>query len=124
MQSHNNKHVPMRTCVATRVKKPKKELIRIVLNPTTQKLEIDAKGKLRARGANLDMTIEAFDIMVRKNVLKYALKLSKAPTKDEYVELRKQFIEAIEEKKFREGNKFVTIRVKKEDYEKISKIEN
>ncbi len=120
MQS-NNKHVPMRTCVATRVKKPKKDLVRIVLNPSNQKLEIDAKGKLRARGANLDMTIEAFDIMVKKNVLKYALKLSKAPTKEEYAELKKQFIEVVEEKKFREGNKPVTIRVKKEDYERVSK---
>lgn len=117
--SKSKDHVPMRTCIATRVKKPKKELIRIVVDPKTGNLEIDLKGKLRARGANLDMTLEAYDLMVKKNVLKYALKLDKSPTKDQYETLRSRFIEAIEEKRFREGNKPVKLKIKKDEYDAL-----
>jgi predicted RNA-binding protein YlxR (DUF448 family) len=114
------KHVPERTCIATRVKKPKKDLLRIVVNPDSGKLEVDLKGKIRSRGANLDTTIEAFELMVKKNLLRHFLKLDTNPTKEEYDELRTQFLAAIEERKFREGNKPVKIRVTKEAFEKIA----
>lgn len=117
--SQQIKHVPERTCIATRVKKPKKDLLRIVVNPSTGKLEVDLKGKIRTRGANLDTTMEAFEIMVKKNLLRHALKLEKNPTKEEYDELRIEFEKAIEEKNFRDGNKPVKIRITKEQFEKI-----
>ena len=46
------KHVPLRTCIACRRQRPKRELIRIVRTPegTT---EIDPRGKRAGRGSYL-----------------------------------------------------------------------
>lgn len=121
MSKPQEKHVPMRTCIATKVTRPKNELIRIVFDPDSKKLEVDLKGKIRARGANLDMTEEAFDIAAKRNLFKNALKLEFNPSKQDYEELKIKFMEAIETKKFREGNKPVKLRIRKEDFEdKIS----
>ncbi|MCA9386208.1 YlxR family protein [Candidatus Dojkabacteria bacterium] len=106
------KKEPIRTCIATREKCPKKDLVRIVLDPETNKLEVDLRNKIRARGANLLPTLEAFELMEKKKVLRRALKLDRAITQDEYKELREKFIEAIEEKNFRPNNKPVKVRVK------------
>ena len=46
------KKIPMRTCVITHEKYPKKELIRIVRTPEG-KVEIDLTGKANGRGAYL-----------------------------------------------------------------------
>lgn len=46
------KKIPMRTCVITHEKYPKKELIRIVRTPE-QKIIIDQTGKANGRGAYL-----------------------------------------------------------------------
>ena len=43
------RHVPMRTCVVCREKKPKHELLRIVRTPEGEVL-VDASGKLNGRG--------------------------------------------------------------------------
>ncbi len=43
------KKVPMRTCVACRTNKPKKELVRIVKNPNG--IFVDRTGKVNGRGA-------------------------------------------------------------------------
>lgn len=44
--------IPMRTCVVTKEKYPKQELIRVVRTPEG-KIEIDETGKLNGRGAYL-----------------------------------------------------------------------
>lgn len=44
------KKIPMRTCVVTKEKYPKKELIRIVRTPLME-VVIDKTGKLNGRGA-------------------------------------------------------------------------
>lgn len=111
------KHIPMRTCIATGVKKPKNELIRLV-KMADGSVAIDLKGKERARGANLDMTIEAFDLAVKKKAIERALKLERNLTVEEIDKLRKDFLSAIEEKKFRADKKSVTIRVEKEELKK------
>ena len=46
------KKIPMRTCVVTREKYPKKELIRVVRTPDNQVI-IDESGKANGRGAYL-----------------------------------------------------------------------
>ena len=46
------KKIPMRTCVVTHERFPKKELVRIVRTPEN-KVEIDLTGKLNGRGAYL-----------------------------------------------------------------------
>ena len=52
------KHVPLRTCIACRQKRPKRELIRVVRTsaggpPSARALEVDPKGKRAGRGAYL-----------------------------------------------------------------------
>ncbi len=46
------KKIPMRSCVITKERLPKKELIRIVRTPE-DKIEIDLIGKINGRGAYL-----------------------------------------------------------------------
>lgn len=43
------KKIPMRTCIACRVSKPKKELIRVV--KFNDEIKLDKTGKLNGRGA-------------------------------------------------------------------------
>ena len=43
------KKIPMRTCIACRVSKPKKELIRVV--KFNEEIKLDKTGKLNGRGA-------------------------------------------------------------------------
>ena len=43
------KKIPMRTCIACRACKPKKELVRIVKNG--EQIKLDRTGKLNGRGA-------------------------------------------------------------------------
>lgn len=52
------KKIPMRTCVITREKLPKAELLRIVRTPD-EKVEVDLTGKLNGRGAYIkkDLTV-------------------------------------------------------------------
>lgn len=45
-----NKKIPLRTCVVTKEKLPKKELLRIVRTPEKEVI-IDLKGKNNGRGA-------------------------------------------------------------------------
>ena len=108
------KHVPMRTCIVTKDKKPKKKLIRIVREQDGS-VSVDIKGKKKGRGANISPDVKFFDISIEKGFLKRALKLRKNLTKSETESLRKEFIATLEEKAFRQGNKPVTIRVKKKD---------
>jgi hypothetical protein len=110
------KHIPIRTCIATGVKKAKNEMIRIVRKPDGD-VVIDVKGKEKGRGANLVMDVNIFDLAIKKRVLNRALKLDNPLSKEKIGLLRQEFIEAIELKQFRKGNRPVTIKVDKEDLE-------
>lgn len=46
------KHIPMRTCIACRNKRPKRDLIRVVRTPEAR-IEVDPRGKRSGRGAYL-----------------------------------------------------------------------
>lgn len=58
------KKIPMRTCVITKEKYPKKELIRVVRD-NTGKVSVDETGKANGRGAYLKKDLEVVD-MARK----------------------------------------------------------
>jgi predicted RNA-binding protein YlxR (DUF448 family) len=107
------KHEAIRTCIATGVKKPKKDMVRLVRLPDGQ-VAVDLTGKLRGRGANLDMNMESFMIAVKKGAIERALKLDKKLTTSEIEGLRADFIGAMEEKTFRTGNKPVVIRISRD----------
>lgn len=52
-----NKKIPMRTCVITKEKLPKKELIRIVRNKDGE-VSVDETGKLNGKGVYLKRDLE------------------------------------------------------------------
>ena len=54
------KKIPCRTCVITKEKLPKNELIRIVRTPE-QTVVIDKSGKLNGRGAYLKLDINVIE---------------------------------------------------------------
>lgn len=58
------KKIPMRTCVITKEKYPKKELIRVVRD-NIGKVSVDETGKANGRGAYLKKDLEVVD-MARK----------------------------------------------------------
>ena len=51
------KKIPMRTCVVTREKYPKKELIRVVRTPEGT-VEVDTNGRMNGHGAYLKLDRE------------------------------------------------------------------
>lgn len=54
------KKIPMRTCVVTKEKYPKKELIRVVRD-NTGKVTVDETGRANGRGAYLKMDLEVVE---------------------------------------------------------------
>lgn len=111
-EAKRQKHIPMRMCIVTRERKPKMELMRIVR--VRDKVKVDPKGKERGRGANIAMDAKVFDEAAKKHLIEKALKLKRRLTEAETRKLRKDFIEAVELRKFRKGSKPVVIRVDKD----------
>jgi predicted RNA-binding protein YlxR (DUF448 family) len=72
------KHVPERTCIVCRQKRPKWELVRIVRTPQGA-LEIDNRGKKAGRGAYLCRTRDCFESGLKRKRLEYALKVELGP---------------------------------------------
>lgn len=68
------KHVPERTCVVCRRKRPKWEMVRVVRTPQGT-LEIDNRGKKAGRGAYLCKAQECWEAGLTKKRLEYALKI-------------------------------------------------
>lgn len=69
------KHVPLRTCVACRETKPKRELVRVV-RVSPQSVEVDATGKKNGRGAYLCPAQECWHQAQKKRGLNHALDLT------------------------------------------------
>ena len=55
------KKIPMRTCINTQEKYPKKELIRVVRTPNKE-IIVDITGKANGRGAYLKKDIEVINL--------------------------------------------------------------
>lgn len=63
-----NKKIPMRTCVITKEKLPKKELIRIVRNKDGE-VFVDETGKLNGKGVYLKKDLEVINKAKNNKIL-------------------------------------------------------
>lgn len=68
------KKIPMRTCVVTKEKYEKKELIRVVRTPLGN-VEIDLTGKKNGKGAYLKLEHEVIEKAKKNGALSRALKV-------------------------------------------------
>lgn len=69
-----NRKVPMRTCVVTREKYPKQELIRIVKNNDNQ-VFVDLTGKSNGRGAYIKKDLDVLAKAIKTKVLEKHLEI-------------------------------------------------
>lgn len=69
-----NKKIPMRTCVITKEKYPKKELIRVVRTPEGNVI-IDETSKANGRGAYLKKDIDVIEKAYKSKVLNRILEV-------------------------------------------------
>ena len=68
------KKIPMRSCIVTGEKLPKKELIRVVRTPEGN-VVVDESGKANGRGAYLKKSIEAFNKAQKSKILNKKLEV-------------------------------------------------
>ena len=80
------KKIPMRSCVVTREKLPKKELVRIVRTPEGNVI-VDSTGKTNGRGAYLKLALEVIEKAEKSKILDKVLE-TEVPS-NVYEELRK-----------------------------------
>ena len=69
------KKVPCRTCVVSKEKLPKKELIRIVRTPEGE-VKIDETGKMNGRGKKKKKDLEVFNKAQKSKILDRHLEVS------------------------------------------------
>jgi len=62
------KHIPMRSCIACRENKPKRELLRVVRTPDGH-VQLDATGKKAGRGAYLCAKLSCWEIALKRKRL-------------------------------------------------------
>ena len=70
-----NRKIPLRTCVITKEKLPKKELLRIVRTPD-KKVVVDETGKINGRGAYIKKDISVLEKAKNSNILENRLECS------------------------------------------------
>jgi hypothetical protein len=68
------KKIPMRTCVVTREKCEKKDLVRVVRTPEGEVI-IDLTGKKNGKGAYLKLSLEVIEKAKKSKVLDRALEV-------------------------------------------------
>ena len=68
------KKIPMRTCVITKEKLPKKDLIRIVRTPLKE-IIIDLTGKVNGKGVYLKNDLEVFNKAEKTKILNKYLEM-------------------------------------------------
>ena len=68
------KKIPMRSCVVTKEKLPKQELVRIVRTPEGNVI-IDTTGKANGRGAYMKLSMEVIDKARKSKVLDRTLEV-------------------------------------------------
>lgn len=73
LSQQRRKHVPLRTCIACRQKRAKRELIRVVRTPEGI-IEIDPRGKASGRGAYLCPEHQCWETALEQGRLGRALK--------------------------------------------------
>ncbi len=78
--------IPLRTCVVTKEKYPKSELLRIVRTPQGE-VKADLSGKLNGHGAYIKKDIEVLEKAMKTNVLSRQFETPIA--NDVYLEIKK-----------------------------------
>ena len=73
-QPRRVKHVPMRTCIACRENKPKRELLRVVRTPD-EHIQLDATGKKAGRGAYLCARLSCWEIAMKRKRIEQELNM-------------------------------------------------
>ncbi len=68
------KKIPLRSCVITKEKLPKRELIRVVR--TNEGIKVDVTGKLNGRGAYIKKDINVLNAAKKNKVLNKHLEVS------------------------------------------------
>lgn len=66
--------IPMRKCVVTQERFPKKELIRVVRTPE-QTVEIDVTGKKNGHGAYIQKSLDTLALAKKNKALQRALEI-------------------------------------------------
>lgn len=82
------KKIPMRSCVVTKEKLPKQELVRVVRTPENEVI-VDLTGKANGRGAYLKKDESVFDKAKHTKVLNRVLEVE---VKDEVFEELKKIL--------------------------------
>ncbi|GAB4157691.1 MAG: hypothetical protein Fur003_1450 [Candidatus Dojkabacteria bacterium] len=110
-------HIPMRTCIVTHEKLPKKELVRFVYIKETTSVLFDPSGKARGRGANLKASLEIFDKAVKSGAFSRAFKtrVDGATLNG----LRNELEQYLEKKAFRGEKDKIVVRVKSDEKVKL-----
>ena len=62
------KKIPLRTCVVTREKLPKNDLLRIVRTPNGE-VVVDESGKMNGRGAYIKKDVQVLEQAKKKKIL-------------------------------------------------------
>lgn len=75
------RHVPVRTCVACRQERGKRDLVRVV-RAADGGVRIDPIGKVSGRGAYICQTADCWRKALKENSLPRALKLETIPPED------------------------------------------
>ena len=70
-----NRKIPMRSCVVTREKLPKQELLRIVKTPDGD-VVADIGGKMNGRGAYIKKDIDVLNKAIKTKILERQLETS------------------------------------------------
>ena len=83
------KKIPLRTCVITKERLPKKELLRVVRTPEGQ-VVVDEGGKMNGRGAYIKKDVQVLEQARKKKVLERHLECT---INDDLYEEIKQLLE-------------------------------
>jgi uncharacterized protein len=72
------KHIPLRSCIACRDNKPKRELVRVV-RVSDDRVEVDRTGKRNGRGAYFCPAQECWELGQKRKALNHALSMTVPP---------------------------------------------
>ncbi len=78
VQTKRVKHIPMRTCIACRESKPKRELLRVVRTPDAH-VQLDATGKKAGRGAYLCARLTCWENALKRKRLEQEFEVALSP---------------------------------------------
>jgi predicted RNA-binding protein YlxR (DUF448 family) len=77
-QPQKQKHIPLRTCIACRTTKSKRELLRVVRTPDGQ-VQVDPTGKKSGRGAYLCARRSCWENALKRKRIEDELEVTISP---------------------------------------------